>query len=348
MANEKKKKIVGISYGYNAGDEYKMVTDIGIDWIRVIVPYPWSDKMYGKLTKDYSDIKKDIIAAHEHGLKIFPFVPGMGGYFYDKKQKKTVFMESFPDFMGKKGTKEFYDNVKESIKFIANDLKEYADDLWQTMNEIDISTFTGEYTDDIVTTVARVSAEAIMELIPNARVGINLAHFEKHSLEMADLAYRKGHKFSYIGIDGYFGSWQCWTVENWTQVVDLLYDRYKLPVVVAEWGYSSGGVVTAIMPDPEKIPKGWMDVCVAKAWFHEVPGGHNEETQAEYFRRGLELFSKNPKVIANFLFCWKDSHTCYHCGQTECPAECFWGIVDEHCKPKKAYYAIKDAIAKYY
>jgi hypothetical protein len=70
--------------------------------------------------------------------------------------------------------------------------------------------------------------------------------------------------------------------------------------------------------------------------------------QAEYFQRGHEIFAKHPHVLGSFMFCWRDAHNCYHCGQEECPAECFWGIVDKDCVPKPAYYAVKDAIAKYY
>jgi arabinogalactan endo-1,4-beta-galactosidase len=348
MVKKKAKKVVGIAYDYKAGDEYDMVTGIGIEWIRVVVPYPWSDKLHGKPGKEYLAAKKRIIEAHDHGMKVMPLSPGMGGFFYDKKLKKTYFQESFPDFVGIKGSKDFYNNVKESIRFIAEDLNDYTGDLWQCMNEIDIPIFAKDYSDDILTTVARISAEAIVEVNPKARCGINLAFFEGHGLAIADRAYRKGHKFAYIGADHYFGSWQCRTVEAWTEVIELLNGRYKLPVLINEWGYSSGGKVTDIIPEKNDIPEGWMDVCAAKKWFHEVPGGHTEETQAEYLRRGLEIFAKNPNVIGSFIFCWKDAHICYHCGKPECPAECYWGIVDEKLNPKKAYHAIKKAIAQYY
>jgi hypothetical protein len=106
--------------------------------------------------------------------------------------------------------------------------------------------------------------------------------------------------------------------------------------------------VTDIIPEKKDIPEGWMDVCAAKKWFHEIPGGHTEAAQAEYLCRGLEIFAKNPNVIGSFIFCWKDAHVCYHCGKTECPAECYWGIVDDKLRPKKAFYAIKKAIARYY
>jgi hypothetical protein len=234
MAGKKIKKVVGIAYDYNAGDEYDMVTGIGIDWIRVVVPYPWSDKMHGKLSREYQAAKRRIIEAREHGMKIMPLSPGMGGFFYDRKLKKTYFKESFPDFVGVKGSREFYGNVKESIGFIAEDLNDHADDLWQCMNEIDIPVFAKDYPDSILTTVARISAEAITAVNPKARCGINLAYFEGHSLAVADMAYRKGHKFAYIGVDHYFGSWQCRTVEAWTDAIELLNERYDLPVLINE------------------------------------------------------------------------------------------------------------------
>jgi arabinogalactan endo-1,4-beta-galactosidase len=341
-------KVVGIAYAYNAGDEYDMVTAAGIEWIRVNLPFPWTDKMNGKLGREYLTAKKQIKAAREHGMKIMPVSPGMGGFFYDKKLKKTYFQESFPAFAGKKGSKEFYNNVKDAVAFMAMDLADDAGDLWQCMNEIDIPVFVNTYSDEIVTMVARVSAEAITQVNPKARCGINLAYFEGHGIDIADRAYRRGHAFGYIGVDHYFGSWQCRTVESWTEVIDLLNTRYKLPVLVNEWGYSSGGKVTDIIPEKKDIPEGWMDVCTAKRWFHEVPGGHTEETQAKYLGRGLEIFAKNKNVIGSFIFCWKDARICYHCGKPECPAECYWGIVDENLKPKKAYDAVKKAIAKYY
>lgn len=39
---------------------------------------------------------------------------------------------------------------------------------------------------------------------------------------------------------------------------------------------------------------------------------------------------------------------CYHCGQSDCPSECYWGIVDSNKQPKAAYRAVKEAIARYY
>jgi hypothetical protein len=112
-------------------------------------------------------------------------------------------------------------------------------------------------------------------------------------------------------------------------------------VLVNEWGYSSGGEVKNKPGKDEVIPPGLNSVCHVFGWHHSVSGGHNEDTQAEYIARGLEIFAENPYVLGSFLFCWKDAEYCYHCGKALCPSECFWGIVDGSLRKKPAYYAAK-------
>lgn len=85
-----------------------------------------------------------------------------------------------------------------------------------------------------------------------------------------------------------------------------------------------------------------------KKWFHEAKGGHTPEVQADYFRRGHRIFAQHPHCLGSFMFCWRDAYHCYHCGASDCPAECYWGIVDTQCRPKPAYYAVKEALAEYY
>ena len=41
-----------------------------------------------------------------------------------------------------------------------------------------------------------------------------------------------------------------------------------------------------------------------------------------------------------------DTSKCYVCGQTDCPVETKWGIVDCDLNPKPAYYAVKEAFAE--
>mgnify|MGYP002552812304 FL=1 len=248
-------KIKGIVYAYNTGDEYDMVHDLGAEWIRLNICFPWTDKMFGTLSEEYKEAREEIRRTHAQGFQVMPATPPIGGYGYDEKEGKTCWHEHFPDFVGKKGTEEFYENVRESMRFICEDLGEDAGIYWQCMNEIDIPTFSKDYPDDILADTARASAEGILRANPNARCGINISCYNENALRIADLVYREGHSFYYMGVDQYFGSWQPGDVENWNGVIDGLYERYHLPVLANEWGYSSNGEVAAQRPEPDSIRK---------------------------------------------------------------------------------------------
>lgn len=341
-------KVIGVVYAYDAQDEYADVYECGFRWIRSGVPFPWEDGMHGALSRDYQMAKEECQKAKESGLKVMGSTFGMGCWRYDASDNATRWRDEIPAFVGEKGTKEYYANLRKAAAFIAKDLHGLVDGLWQCMNEIDNPTFAGPYSMQIVADTARALAEGIVSADPGALCGINLSRYCEEALAMADIAYRAGHSFGYIGDDQYFGSWQGKSLEHWNTVIQQLYDRYRLPVLANEWGYSSGGGVAPKRPDPALLPDGWPDVCYEKKWFHAVDGGHTEDVQADYIRQGLELFARNPHVLGSFLFCWKDAVHCYHCGQTDCPSECYWGIVDSHKQPKAAYYAAKEAINRYY
>lgn len=342
------KKILGIVYAYDVENAYQEILNLGFSWVRMGICFPWKDKMFGELSERYLLMKKEIRTACDAGMKVMISTPGMGGYRYDPIKQKTRYIDAWPDFVGEKGSDEYYENVACTCEFICSDLGEYAGELWQCMNEIDIPTFSGNYPVEITTETARASAEGIVRANSKAMCGINLSRYHEEGLRIADLVYAPGHKFAYVGDDQYFGSWQGKTVESWNDVANALYERYNLPVLANEWGYSSGGAVAKVRPDPENLPEGIPDVCVEKKWFHQVEGGHTQEVQAEYLRRGLEIFAQNPHILGSFLFCFKDAVHCYHCGTSDCPSECYWGITDVEGRPKKSYAAVKQAIKDYY
>ena len=62
----------------------------------------------------------------------------------------------------------------------------------------------------------------------------------------------------------------------------------------------------------------------------------------------LEIFAEHPHVMGNFMFCFTDAAVCWHCHHENCPAECYWGLCDVNCVPKKAYYAARDAVRRLY
>ena len=341
-------KVLGICYAYDVKDAYQDILDIGFTWTRMGVCFPWKDRMYGELDEKYIRNREEIRKAHEAGIQVMVTTPGMGGYFYDEEKKETYYHEHWPAFIGEKGTEEYYRNVEETCAFFCRDLGENAGYLWQCMNEIDIPTFSGNYPMEVTAMTARASARGIVRENPEAKCGINLSRYHEDGLKVADMVYGPGHSFGYIGDDQYFGSWQGKTVESWNDVIDALHERYRLPVLANEWGYSSGGKTNHTRPDPSVLPEGIPDVCYEKSWYHEVEGGHTRAVQAEYLRRGLEIFAKNPHIIGSFLFCYKDAKYCYHCGEPDCPSECYWGIMHVDGNPKEACAAVRQAIQDYY
>ncbi len=341
-------KIIGIVYAYDPIDAYDTIRGLGFNWMRMHIPFPWEDRMFGTPSRFYLRAREEIRKAVNAGFKVMPTTPGMGGYRFDPETKTTRFRDDWPAFAGEKGTEEYFENVAAAMEFAARDLGDLSGGIWQVMNEIDTFQFSGDYSDEVVAGTARASAQGIVRADPKALCGINLSRYYDRGLEIADLCYAPGHAFGYIGDDQYFGSWQGKDVESWNTVIDALHERYQLPVIANEWGYSSGGRVLPKRPDPKLIPPGLNDVCYMKAWYHEVEGGHTEEVQAKYLRRGLQIFAENPNVLGSFLFCYKDAAHCYHCGADDCPAEDYWGIVDKNEKPKKAFYAVSEAIKEYY
>ncbi|MDR1805241.1 MAG: glycoside hydrolase family protein [Clostridium sp.] len=78
-----------------------------------------------------------------------------------------------------------------------------------------------------------------------------------------------------------------------------------------------------------------------------IPGyPHTPEGQAAVYSKLIEKFAKYQYVIGSFVYEWSDSESCYVCGQSDCPLETRWGIVDNAGNPKPSYYALRDAWAK--
>lgn len=329
-----KDKIRGIVYAYTSEKRYDMVTALGVEWIRLNVPFPWSDKMHGEISPAWKAIKADIKFASENGMKVMPSTP-------------TIF--GFPrDITGEYGSPEFYKNVRETAAFMCGDLGELAPLLWQCMNELDIPTFSGNVPLDICAETCRQTARGIHDVNPKALAGTNFASWRPESRRVGEILFGGEHPFNYVGDDQYYGSWQGGTIEDWPETLDSMWDAFGLPILINEWGYSSAGKTLPLSAIPAVLPPKRNPVCFNKAWYNEIGSGHNETEQALYFRRGLEIFAAHPHVLGNFMFCFSDAHTCWQCGQESCPAECFWGLTDVNCNPKPAYFTAQKAIRELY
>ena len=122
-----KDKIRGVVYAYSPLERWDLVRELGTDWIRLNVPFPWADRMNGTVSSRWEKVKATIRSAHEAGLKVMPSTPTIFGYP--------------EEICGKIGTPEFFSNVGRAASFMAGDLGECAPSLWQCMNELDGATF---------------------------------------------------------------------------------------------------------------------------------------------------------------------------------------------------------------
>lgn len=72
---------------------------------------------------------------------------------------------------------------------------------------------------------------------------------------------------------------------------------------------------------------------------------HTPEGQADFFEYVIPKIRKLDYVIGMCVYCWADSDSCYVCGQSDCPVETGWGLVDGKGEPKPAYYAVQKSFA---
>ena len=60
----------------------------------------------------------------------------------------------------------------------------------------------------------------------------------------------------------------------------------------------------------------------------------------------LEKFYKTKHICGAFIYCYSDPPMCYYCGQSDCPTETRWGLVDMNGNPKPSYYAVQKKLAQ--
>lgn len=78
-----------------------------------------------------------------------------------------------------------------------------------------------------------------------------------------------------------------------------------------------------------------------------IPGmPHTPEGQAKFFSNVIRRLHKLPFMCGTIIYCYSDFSHCGYCGQSDCPTETLWGLVDINRKPKPAYFAVKEAFDK--
>lgn len=339
------KKIAGITAVAN--QNYHLIKDAGIEWLRTWFAFPYKDRIGGEYSKEFIKCLGNARKLSEMGFKHLGTTVGPGSYRYDENAKATIWKSGLPEWAGSYEDDEYYEVLEAACAEMAAKTADFVY-LWQIANEPDIDIFRGPLSDEQIVRFLLTAARGVKKGNPDARPGINIGFITEYSEWLMKQIYCiPDSPFEYIGIDGYFGSWQPGGPEDWKWYIDKVYEITSKPVIINEWGYSSLQS-SPKTDDPHNKKYYNQDVCRNKAWNIVWKKEHSPEEQAEYIWECMKIFSQHPHVIGQFFFRWTDTPACWQCGQPDCPAECAWGIVDVNGNPKPGYYALKDAINKYF
>jgi hypothetical protein len=338
------RRIIGVSPWSNPN--YELMREAGIGWVRLGFDFPYRSRLGGEYAEKFTEDLENARRVAGMGFKIMGVTPLAGVMAYDKGDNMTAWRPHVPEWLGGPGAEGYYDGYERGCEELGRQTRGLVQ-MWQVSNEMDIDVFRGPLTREQAARFMLAGARGIRKGNPEALPGINPAVVSDESRWLyRELYGRPDTPFGYAGIDGYFGSWQPGSPQDWIPWIEEIHDITKQDVLINEWGYSSLGRVAA--PPKGELPPGVNAVCVGHAWTNVWRGAHDPEVQAAYLRIGLKIFATYPHVLGSFIYDWGDDAVCYHCGQADCPSECGWGIVDSQGQPKAGYYAVKETVMQYY
>ncbi len=329
--------MIGISAEPDA--DQGLLREAGIGWMRYGIPFPFEDRINGKLSEAYRTARaqaEKLVAAGIGLLGITPLFgygnwePGPSG------ELELTWHGHAPAYMGEPGTREFIKSYHDLCAFLARDLKGLIR-IWQILNEMEIPQFAGPLDLRQACDLILACARGYKETDPSLRLGANPAG-EIKAYYLYGYLYRNDDPLDYCGADGYYGTWHPGGAETWDARIAELHALTGKKVLLNEWGFSSaGGVATREEHESGK------HVCAVKKWHYTWGKGHTPPGQADFVRVVFDILRKHRDVLLGaFFYRLDDQPVCGQCHQPDCPAETAWGLVDVHGKPKPAYSAFKE------
>lgn len=353
-------------------DNYSLVKEAGIRWIRNDVPYPF-EKDGKTVTQSFINYKERCTRFKENGLKVMTVTP-----------IPRAFLEHGLDSRQPGDRAE----IQRVIVFILEELRDCIGGI-QISNEMGLPRFTHPLSTRESATFLGIQLEALAPVKGDIIVGYNCAG---PSADLIHYMEPYNQYCDYIGVDVYLGCF--FNAPGFFWIFKVL-NRYfwsmtGKPVLMQEFGYISTGKPKTKKEKKAVLAKYGMKSekdarlhpaelverlnqtsrdyirqltdsnvsryfdFVFKSDFNshfytelppltKIPGcEHTPEGQANFYRKVLKIFHDTPYVIGTIVYCWADSDKCYVCGQNDCPVETSWGLVDCNEKPKPSYYAVKE------
>lgn len=359
----------------HAHEEYDLLHEANIKWIRSDVPFPFNeDSTVSESFKYYKEICRRY---SQNGIKVMAVTP------YPQK-----YLLYGADIRTDDGTEK----IVEITKFIFNELKDYVGG-FQITNEMGMPRFTIPFTTDEAAKFIGVQLKALYPIRGDLLIGYNSAG------PAADLHARMKPYFQYcdyVGIDIYIGCFGAMYQPMWLYnvLLNYLWAMTKKPIIIQEFGYISGGhpktkkekiailnkygvenfdeaklktdKLVENLPEYfgnhiKHLSKGdssrYYDLLfksdLKDHLFCELPKvqkipfcDHTPDGQARFYNKIFKRIFKKKFVCGAIIYMFNDTERCYICGQEDCPIETKWGIVDRDNNPKPSYYSVKKAFAE--
>ena len=359
----------GMIYGVcHSNENYEMLSDAGLKWVRLDIPYPYEPD--GSVSRNYLDFKDRAKGYTDRGFKVMAVTPYPRDYFN----------------IGGFNPVEDVKRTQEIAVFLYHDLKDITS-AFQITNEMGNEGFTKPLTLEEAAVFIGIQLEALDPVAKDFPIGYNSAEINKklQKLMKPYLQY-----CDYVGLDLYTGNQGNAKASAYADNVKELYRITRKPIILEEFGFwSEGGVKTPAQKAEilglygyaseaeaisdgaafiEKLPPQfqqrmkdlypdeeahWAELVFSKEYQHfygetaaqtmeSIP--HTPEGQAEYFRRVMGELKKLNCLAGMIIYCCQDMPFCYCCGHSWCPFETKWGLFYLDGTPKPAYYAVKEII----
>ncbi len=328
----------------SANDEPQLLREAGIEWVRHGVPFPFTERVGGEVSDSYPRARAGIEKLVEGGFQVLGVTPGLGAGLMRPDQSgrlKSQWHDRLPAWCRPLGSDEFYRIYEETCRWLAEDLRGLVA-AWQIGNELDWRQFRGPLDLRQVGELILRAGRALKETDPSLVLGTNTGGTERAYYLYGRLFAEADGPLDYCGVDHYYGTWQRGAPEDWADEIAEIHAITQKPVLINEWGFASAGEGIT-----EEERRSGRPVCELKKWRFTWGPGHTPEGQAEFIRRAFDAFcEQRDALLGIFYFRWRDTETCWQCGEPDCPAETAWGVVDVEGRPKPSFDALKDGIAR--
>lgn len=354
------------------------IKDLNVEWVRIDCSEPLHYKD-GSYSEQYYNIKWDLEHYTSQGFKVFLITPYPKNYYYCGIDPRTdegkefikndirFLIEEFGDkisalqITNEMGIENFMYplSIDEAADFIGMQLKEIQDikgnivvgfnstnifkiitkmeNYWKYCDYVGLDIYIGCF-DDIV---KDIQAYDILIRGANHITGLPVVICEfgymsygerKSDAEKIEILKKHGYNSEEEARADIHGFIKTMPI-NFQNVVSRL--DYSSDAELAEkiFGSDVSSLANHVYCE---LPKGYR--------LHDYP--HTLNGQASFFTDVISRFNKIDCLVGSFVYQYTDSSSCYICGQSDCPVETGWGLVDLHGNPKPSYYAVKQGFAQ--